>query len=80
MVMVPGEKCPECGSKNVGDGELYYTSENVSRVSAGWSCDDCGCSYQVFFKAEEMEVIPFEVNEEEGWEDLNEDKKYTKKL
>ena len=78
--MVPGEKCPVCGSKNVYDDELCYTSENESRVIAGWSCNDCFCSYQVFFKAEEIEIVPFEVNEEEGWEDLNYDKTYKVKL
>jgi len=78
--MVPGEKCPKCGSKNVSDGELNYTHELISRVSASWSCDDCNSSYEVYYKAEEIAVVPFEVNKEEGWEDLNFDKEYTIKL
>lgn len=78
--MVHGEKCPQCGSTNTGDGEMHYTYENPSRVSAGWSCNDCGCSYEIFYEAKEMRVVPFEINEEEGWEDLNYDKEYIKKI
>lgn len=54
--MVNGENCPECGSRNTGDGELAYTCENESRVSADWTCDDCGCSYAVLYKKDEINI------------------------
>ena len=78
--MVPGEKCPnpKCGSKNTGDGEMHYTHEPVSRVSASWSCEDCGYSYEVFFKAEEMRIVPFVVTDE--YEDLDFDQEYYEKI
>lgn len=79
--MVPGDRCPnpKCKSKNVGDGEMHYTYENPSRVSASWSCQDCGYSYEVLFKAEEMRIVPFIVDDD-GYEDLDFDKEYYQKI
>ena len=76
--MVHGEKCPICKSQNTGDGEMHYTHEPTSRISASWDCDDCGCSYEVLYKAQEITVVPYEVTD--NWEDLNYDKEYTIKL
>jgi len=74
--MVHGEKCPICGSKNVSDDSIHYTYENPSRTSAGWNCDDCNCSYQVLYKAEEIHIVPWD----EEFDDADYDREYTVKI
>lgn len=54
--MVHGEKCPKCGSKNAEDNSLHYTYEIESRVSADWYCPDCGITYLVLYKYDEIEI------------------------
>ena len=54
--MVEGSICPECGSRNTGDGELAYTVGNPTKVNADWTCEDCGCSYAVVYKYDETDI------------------------
>jgi predicted nucleic-acid-binding Zn-ribbon protein len=54
--MVHGDVCPKCGSKNVTDNEIAYTCESISRTSADWYCPDCGCTYAVLYKFDEIQV------------------------
>jgi len=35
---------------------MAYTCENESRVSAGWTCNDCGCSYVVLYKKDVIDI------------------------
>jgi len=66
--MVHGDKCPVCGSKDVGDDSFHYTYDKNSKVCAGWDCYDCGSSYSVIYKAEKFIVEKF-IPGEDNWED-----------